>query len=99
MLTDAPFFKGSFDDLEAVADAVSTPLLCKDFMIHNVQIDRAKSAGASVILLIVAALEPDELAELNSYAIGSGLEVLVEVHDAEELKQALKIRREVNWRE
>ena len=55
VLTDTHFFKGSFEDLAAVADAVSMPLLCKDFMIHSVQIDRAKSAGASVILLIVAA--------------------------------------------
>ncbi len=51
------FFKGSFADLAAVAKAVSTPILCKDFMIHKVQIDKAKNAGASVILLIVAALK------------------------------------------
>ena len=62
-------------------------------MIHKVQIDRAKNAGASVVLLIVSALEPDELAELYSYATGLGLEVLVEVHDAEELKQALESMR------
>ncbi|WP_172370324.1 indole-3-glycerol phosphate synthase TrpC [Sporosarcina jiandibaonis] len=91
VLTDAPFFQGSFGDLEAVAAAVSTPLLCKDFIIHKVQIDKARSAGASVILLIVSALETKELAELYSYATGSGLEVLVEVHDVEELKSALEI--------
>ena len=49
------FFKGSFDDLAAVAEAVPTPLLCKDFMIHKVQIRFAKASGASIILLIVAA--------------------------------------------
>ncbi|MBO1911672.1 indole-3-glycerol-phosphate synthase, partial [Microvirga sp. 3-52] len=91
VLTDAPFFKGSFEDLEAVADAVSTPLLCKDFIIHKVQIDRANRAGASVILLIVSALKPKELCELYAYATGLGLEVLVEVHDIEELQQALSI--------
>ncbi|MFJ7935357.1 indole-3-glycerol phosphate synthase TrpC [Sporosarcina sp. NPDC096371] len=91
VLTDAPFFKGSFEDLAAVANAVSTPLLCKDFMIHTVQIDRAKNAGASVILLIVAALTDEELTELYAYAVVAGLEVLVEVHDAEELKRALAI--------
>lgn len=91
VLTDTSFFKGSFDDLEAVAKAVSTPLLCKDFMIHKIQIDKAKSVGASVILLIVAALEPEKLAELYSYATGLGLEVLVEVHDVAELKEALTI--------
>ena len=86
-----PFFQRIVRDLEAVAKAVSTPILCKDFMIHKVQIDKAKNAGASVILLIVSALEPEELAELYTYATGLGLEVLVEVHDAEELKQALAI--------
>lgn len=91
VLTDGPFFKGSFADLAAVADAVDTPLLCKDFIIHKVQIDKAKSAGASVILLIVSALTDEELAEFHTYAITAGLEVLVEVHDALELERALKI--------
>lgn len=91
VLTDAPFFKGSFDDLAAVAEAVETPLLCKDFIIHKVQIDRAKKAGASVILLIVSALEDEELADLHAYALANGLEVLVEVHDAKELERALRI--------
>jgi indole-3-glycerol phosphate synthase len=92
VLTDSHFFKGSFEDLAAVADNVPIPLLCKDFIIHPVQIDRAKSAGASVILLIVAALTTDnELAELHTYALESGLEVLVEVHDEAELKRAIAI--------
>ena len=91
VLTDGPFFKGSFDDLAAVADAVDTPLLCKDFIIHKVQIDKAKSAGASVILLIVSALDDEELAEFHRYATTNGLEVLVEVHDALELERALKV--------
>ncbi|MBE1553314.1 indole-3-glycerol phosphate synthase TrpC [Sporosarcina limicola] len=91
VLTDAPFFKGSFDDLAAVAEAVPTPLLCKDFIIHQVQIDRAKRAGASVILLIVAALSGEELDMLHAYAVASGLEVLVEVHDCQELDRALAI--------
>jgi indole-3-glycerol phosphate synthase len=91
VLTDAHFFKGSFDDLAAVADAVSTPLLCKDFMIHTAQIDRAKSAGASVILLIVAALTDEELSALYAYAVAAELEVLVEVHDEAELNRALAL--------
>lgn len=91
VLTDGPFFKGSFEDLAAVANAVETPLLCKDFIIHKVQIDKAKSAGASVILLIVAALSDDELKEFHAYATKAGLEVLVEVHDVAELERALKI--------
>ena len=91
VLTDTPFFKGTFDDLAAVANHVEIPLLCKDFIIHEVQIDRAKSAGASVILLIVAALTEQELIKLDAYAIAAGLEVLVEVHDAEELERAIAI--------
>lgn len=90
VLTDGPFFKGSFNDLADVAEVVGTPLLCKDFIIDKVQIDKAKSAGASVILLIVAALSDEELSEFHAYAVKSGLEVLVEVHDVGELKRALK---------
>ncbi|MFD1929627.1 indole-3-glycerol phosphate synthase TrpC [Sporosarcina siberiensis] len=91
VLTDKTFFKGSFNDLAAVAEVVPIPLLCKDFMIDPIQIDRAKAAGASVILLIVAALNDEELTGLYSYATGLGLEVLVEVHDVEELKRALAV--------
>ncbi|AOV06412.1 indole-3-glycerol phosphate synthase TrpC [Sporosarcina ureilytica] len=91
VLTDTTFFKGSFQDLSDVANAVQTPLLCKDFIVHPVQIDRAKAAGASVVLLIVAALDDEKLAELHAYALSLGLEVLVEVHDVPELTRALQI--------
>ena len=77
--------------MAAVAEAVQIPLLCKDFIIHEVQIDRAKEAGASVILLIVAALDITTLQRLHGYATSQGLEVLVEVHDAKELETALSI--------
>ncbi|MDN4606680.1 indole-3-glycerol phosphate synthase TrpC [Sporosarcina highlanderae] len=95
VLTDKQFFKGSFDDLTAVAEAVQIPILCKDFIIHEVQIDRAMEAKASVILLIVAALDDMTLQRLHTYATGKGLEVLVEVHNAKELSQALKIDAEL----
>ncbi|MBK3493686.1 indole-3-glycerol phosphate synthase TrpC [Viridibacillus sp. YIM B01967] len=91
VLTDTPFFKGTFADLKAVAEAVQIPLLCKDFMIHEVQIDQAKASGASVILLIVAALPGERLQVLYKYAIESKLEILVEVHNVDELQQALKL--------
>ena len=91
VLTDTPFFQGSFEDLAAVAEAVPIPLLCKDFMIHRVQIDKAKSSGASVILLIVAALDDETLADLHAYATSLGLDVLVEVHDLAELERALAV--------
>ncbi|WP_432353484.1 indole-3-glycerol phosphate synthase TrpC [Sporosarcina sp. A2] len=90
VLTDSQFFQGSFEDLKEVAQAVNIPVLCKDFIIHPIQIDTAHSAGASVILLIVAALPDAELRALHVYATALGLEVLVEVHDAIELNRALE---------
>src|SRR5699024_8350350 len=54
VLTDTPFFQGSFTDLEKICEAVSLPLLCKDFIIDPIQIDRAKASGANIILLILA---------------------------------------------
>ncbi|WP_107838281.1 indole-3-glycerol phosphate synthase TrpC [Metasolibacillus meyeri] len=95
VLTESKFFKGSFADLNAVAQAVDIPLLCKDFIIDSVQIDYAKAAGASVILLIVAALTDEELHSLHDYATFLGLDVLVEVHDVEELERALKINPKI----
>ena len=91
VLTDKEFFKGSFEDLAAVAEAVPTPLLCKDFIIDRVQIRFAKASGASIILLIVAALEDEVLQDLYGYATSLGLEVLVEVHDVEELSRAIAL--------
>lgn len=91
VLTDSPFFQGSFKDLQAVAETVNLPILCKDFIIHKVQIDFAKSAGASVVLLIVAALSKEKIIELYTYAIANGLEVLVEVHNIQELEVALQL--------
>lgn len=91
VLTDQKFFKGSFEDLKAVAEKVKIPVLCKDFIIDKVQIDYARAHGASVILLIVAALDEENLQSLFSYAKGLNLDVLVEVHSVEEYKIAQKI--------
>lgn len=88
VLTDEQFFKGSMEDLKAVATTVTVPVLCKDFMISRIQIDEARAHGASMILLIVAALDDDVLQDLYTYATSLGLEVLVEVHDEEEMKRA-----------
>ncbi|WP_245830987.1 indole-3-glycerol phosphate synthase TrpC [Sediminibacillus massiliensis] len=88
VLTDQPFFKGSMEDLKAVREAVQVPLLNKDFIIDEIQIDRAKDYGANVILLIAAALPKERLEELYSYAVKAGLEVLLEVHNEEELSIA-----------
>ncbi len=92
VLTDRHFFKGSMADLSAVAQELQqTPLLCKDFIIDRVQIDAAVDHGASVILLIAAALTEEELADLYDYAKSLDLDVLFEVHDEREAETALKI--------
>ena len=91
VLTDATYFQGSFDDLRDVAAAVAIPVLCKDFIIDERQLDRAKAAGASAALLIVAVLYPSRLHALKTYARSIGLDVLVEVHDEDELQMALEL--------
>lgn len=91
VLTDSKYFSGSFADLKAVAESVSLPVLCKDFMVDPIQIDTAYASGASIVLLIVAALEEAQLQSLYHYATSLGLEVLVEVHTDEELKIALEL--------
>lgn len=91
VLTDQPFFKGTIDDLKAVSQAVKLPVLCKDFIIDEIQIDIAKANGASVILLIAAALNSKRLKQLYDYAQSKNLEVLLEVHNEEELQVALAV--------
>ena len=91
VLTEPHFFKGSYDDLHAVANSTSVPILCKDFIVENIQIDIAKTAGASVILLIVAALSKAKLQHLFDYATNKKLEILIEVHTKEELMIAIEV--------
>lgn len=95
VLTDVTFFNGSLNDLHAVRKAVDLPVLCKDFIIDTLQIDHARAAGATIILLIVAALDDEKLKELYDYATNLGLEVLVEVHDEAEMERALAIQPEI----
>lgn len=95
VLTDAPFFNGSMDDLRAVRQAVDLPILCKDFVIDKIQIDQAKAAGANIILLIVAALDHQDLHELYHYAKHLELDVLCEVHHEDEMEQALNLNADI----
>lgn len=89
VLTDEKFFQGHLGNLAKIREAVRLPLLRKDFILHEVQIFEAAVAGADAILLIVAALEQAELEKLHEQASVLGLDVLVEVHTAEELDRAL----------
>ncbi|MFJ8244129.1 indole-3-glycerol phosphate synthase TrpC [Peribacillus asahii] len=95
VLTDEKFFKGRIEDLQQVSKNVAIPRLCKDFMVDEIQIDRAYESGATVILLIVAALSQERLQALYTYAKQKGLDVLTEVHDEEELERALAIDAEI----
>ncbi len=86
VLTDEEFFGGSNDDVLTVARKFNyCPILRKDFMIDEYQITEAKSIGADAILLIAAMPYPQEIKRLSEFAHTFGLEVLVEVHSAEEL--------------
>ena len=92
VLTDAPWFGGSVDDLDAARGAVSIPVLRKDFTIDEVQVFETRAIGADAILLIAAALPDDaHFADLHALATELGLAVLVETHDAAELDRALAI--------
>ncbi len=92
ILTDKKFFQGDLEFLKAVRAAVpETPLLRKDFVCHPYQVWQSRAARADAILLIVAALEDGDLALLAKEARTAGLDVLVEVHTAEELERALKL--------
>ncbi|WP_324720555.1 indole-3-glycerol phosphate synthase TrpC [Salinimicrobium sp. HB62] len=89
VLTDEEFFGGSLDDLAIARETVNLPLLRKDFMIDEYQVIEAKAMGADVILLIAAILKPEEIQKLSKKAKELGLEVLLEVHNEEELKNAI----------
>ncbi len=89
VLTDEEFFQGSLENLLKASDAASIPCLRKDFMIDEFQMLEARANCADAVLLIVAALTPDELIRLGQAARSYELDVLCEVHDEDELKRAL----------
>jgi indole-3-glycerol phosphate synthase len=95
VLTEPFHFGGSLDDLVVARAATHLPVLRKDFIVDTYQLIEAAAAGADAILLIVAALEPGVLLELHREARALDLDVLVEVHDEDELQVALEVEAEV----
>ncbi|MDF7774138.1 indole-3-glycerol phosphate synthase TrpC [Sphingomonas sp. AOB5] len=92
VLTDGPYFQGHEDYLIAARAAVSIPVIRKDFMVDPWQVIEARSIGADAILIIVAALEDGQMAEIEATAFELGMDVLVEVHDESELDRALALK-------
>jgi len=89
VLTDADFFQGSEEALRLARGACDLPVIRKDFIIHEYQVAEAAAIEADCILLIVAALTDSQMTDLYSQAVEQGMDVLVEVHDANELTRAL----------
>ena len=91
VLTDGPSFGGSLEDFIVIRQAVSLPMLRKDFMIDPIQIVESRAYGADCVLVILACLSDDQAAELTSTATSLSMDVLVETHDEAELERALNL--------
>ena len=91
VLTDIDFFQGADDYLRQAREACTLPVLRKDFTIDPYQVVEARVLGADCILLIVSALDDAQLADLSGLALELGMDVLVEVHDIDELERAIQV--------
>lgn len=91
VLTDKDFFQGAEEYLKQARTAVALPVIRKDFIVDPYQVYEARAIGADCILLIVSALDDDQMRVLNDLAVSLGMDVLVEVHDEDELQRALAL--------
>ncbi|RTE66766.1 indole-3-glycerol phosphate synthase TrpC [Amphritea opalescens] len=91
VLTDADFFQGSEAYLMEAREACSLPVIRKDFIVDPYQVYEARAMGADCILLIVAALQDQQMADLNALATELGMDVLIEVHNQQELERSLPL--------
>ena len=91
VLTDAGFFQGHEDYLVAAREACALPVLRKDFMVDAWQVAEARAIGADAILVIVAALDDAQMAEIDAAARERDMDVLVEVHDEAEMERAARL--------
>ncbi|WOK36617.1 indole-3-glycerol phosphate synthase TrpC [Sphingomonas sp. C3-2] len=92
VLTDEPYFQGADAYLVAAREAVSIPVLRKDFMVDPWQVAEARALGADAVLIIAAALTDAEMVAIEDEAIRFGMDALIEVHDTEELERALTLK-------
>ena len=90
VLTDKDFFQGSLDYLCAIKQSVPLPVLNKEFMVDEIQFYEARAYGADAVLLIVAALERQQLIDFYAFATGLGMDVLIEIHHERELDRVLE---------